>query len=362
MGNLGRRRCRDALYRRIPPLTLVLLIVLALSGCDLIERLIGGQGVDPVDPTPPNSAPTAVIRINPDNPSQRIEAGLEILFDASESEDPDDDGLSFEWTIYDQPGTQPIHQTGRSQITHKYNKAGAYIVVLRVSDGQLEGTCSVVVDVKPREYLKTSSQSPPCSDEHPIDWESLDKETLLSFRFSANLPAIGCRCASPVIRWSFGDGSSALGSVVSKEFLNPGTYDVAMTATCPPDEVTVIGFSLLAGMIPSSPTFPEIRFSEPLQTSAQAPENEYVTLANYSSTDVEMTGWSIESSNGSVFWFPSGFVLGKGETVSIHTGSGVSTSGTLYWGLSFPVWADSVGLATLRDPTGSVFVITKYYE
>jgi hypothetical protein len=76
----------------------------------------------------PNQPPTARLSATPTSGP----APLTVSFDASGSDDPDGDALTYEWNFGD--GTQTGGQT--PTVDHTFGTAGAYSVLLTVSDGQ----------------------------------------------------------------------------------------------------------------------------------------------------------------------------------------------------------------------------------
>lgn len=65
-----------------------------------------------------------------------------------------------------------------------------------------------------------------------------------------------------------------------------------------------------------------------------------------------LTGWQLKDEQGHTFIFPL-YILHPGGQLSVYTGSGVPSVGTLYWGLSAPVWS-SGEMVTLVDAQGAV--------
>lgn len=81
---------------------------------------------------------------------------------------------------------------------------------------------------------------------------------------------------------------------------------------------------------------------------------EYVRIENDGTTlDVEMTGWTLRDTAGHDYVFPTGFTLGVGDYVKVHTGVGTDTATDLYWGYESYVWNDDGDTATLRDNHGN---------
>ena len=73
--------------------------------------------------TPPNNPPKAVIDVK-----EKAYVGEEIIFDASDSSDPDGDELKYFWDFGDKK------KSGEISPSHAYQKAGSYEVTLTVKD------------------------------------------------------------------------------------------------------------------------------------------------------------------------------------------------------------------------------------
>ena len=74
---------------------------------------------------PANGTPTAAFTVTP----EEGDAPLEVLFDATGSNDPDNDTLSYAWNFGD-------GETGEgATVRHIYEAAGAYTVMLTIEDG-----------------------------------------------------------------------------------------------------------------------------------------------------------------------------------------------------------------------------------
>ncbi len=80
--------------------------------------------------------------------------------------------------------------------------------------------------------------------------------------------------------------------------------------------------------------------------------NERVPVLNTGMVGVNLQGCTLSNQGSTcVYTFPA-FVLGPGETVTLHTGSGADTGTDLYWGLGTEAWNDYSDMATLRTPDG----------
>jgi hypothetical protein len=77
--------------------------------------------------------------------------------------------------------------------------------------------------------------------------------------------------------------------------------------------------------------------------------DEYVLIENQGAGSQDMTGWTLSDDDWNTYFFPPGFVLAGGASVSVWTGSGVDTDTNLYWGRGDPVWGNRSDTAYLRD-------------
>ncbi len=91
--------------------------------------------------SPPPSIPVNSPPIAEAGPDQQGTVGQELQFDASQSYDPDGDQLTFYWDFGDG------HTAQGRQVTHTYNKANVYLVVLTVDDGTETETDSLTVQI-----------------------------------------------------------------------------------------------------------------------------------------------------------------------------------------------------------------------
>ncbi len=96
-------------------------------------------------------------------------------------------------------------------------------------------------------------------------------------------------------------------------------------------------------------------------TSPRSLNREWVQLTNAATHSVTITGWTLRSSAGAVFTFPP-FVLGPGGTIKIHSGTGTNSSAGLYWGRASYVWSNTKDVATLRNASGVIEDLCRYYD
>jgi hypothetical protein len=78
-------------------------------------------------------------------PDQLVDAGATVEFSADASEDRDGDALTYNWDFGDGTTSKELFAS------HKYKKAGLYVVTLTVSDGYEESTAHITVYVQEKE-------------------------------------------------------------------------------------------------------------------------------------------------------------------------------------------------------------------
>ncbi|GAA3632845.1 lamin tail domain-containing protein [Microlunatus ginsengisoli] len=79
---------------------------------------------------------------------------------------------------------------------------------------------------------------------------------------------------------------------------------------------------------------------------------EYVRIKNKGKKSVSLKGYTLRDRQHHVYTFGT-FTLKPGKTVTVHTGKGKNTSGTLYMGRGWHIWNNSGGdSATLKNAGG----------
>lgn len=90
--------------------------------------------------------------------------------------------------------------------------------------------------------------------------------------------------------------------------------------------------------------------------------DEWVEFLNPGSSPLDLTGWSVKDESASHRYpFPSGFTLGAGATVRLHTGCGDDTGSSLYWcSQGSAVWNNGGDTVFVLDPNGNIVVSESY--
>ena len=162
-----------------------------------------------------NTSPTA--RATPT--SSQGTAPFAVTFDASASTDPDGETLAYSWDFGD--GTR----TSGASVSHTYEKVGAYVAVLRVTDTQgnfRETTVPVTV---------TSAQAGNYFTPIPDFTVTADSENLLAFRVDGSgTNDLDGNSDALDYSWDFGDGTTESGVQVGHTYAQPGFYEITLTA------------------------------------------------------------------------------------------------------------------------------------
>jgi PKD repeat protein len=134
-------------------------------------------------------------------------------FDASETTDPTDTSLSYEWDL---GNGETVTDSGGS-ITQTYGEVGEFAVTVTATNeyGNTD-TASVIVTVE--------SQSPEAS--FTVDQTTGDTDTAFSFNANGSTDPDG---TALTYTWNFGDGTTATGKTTSHSFTDPGDYTVELT-------------------------------------------------------------------------------------------------------------------------------------
>jgi competence protein ComEC len=81
---------------------------------------------------------------------------------------------------------------------------------------------------------------------------------------------------------------------------------------------------------------------------------EWVQLTNKGDDTVLIAGWTLsDKSQSALYTFPA-ILLVPGESVTIHTGSGILNNTAVFMGKTEPVWGNSGDIAILKDGSGTI--------
>lgn len=157
-----------------------------------------------------NQNPTASFVYSPTNPT----AAEDVYFNASDSNDPDGNIVSYEWDFGDGSTAKGV------SVSHKYTDAGTYTVSLKVTDntgntGSVSKTLTISGNQIPTAAFVYSPLSPtPGENVYFNASGSSDPDgTIVSFQ------------------WDMGDGSTRSGEKTTHRYSEPGTYTVLLVVT-----------------------------------------------------------------------------------------------------------------------------------
>ncbi|WP_135825666.1 lamin tail domain-containing protein [Halorussus ruber] len=77
--------------------------------------------------------------------------------------------------------------------------------------------------------------------------------------------------------------------------------------------------------------------------------DEYLVFRNEGDEPLDLTGWTVENSDGTTYEFPDEFLLDPRKPVTLHSGSGEDTEFHLYWGAERAIWKNTGDVVTVRD-------------
>ena len=181
--------------KRITFLGMSLTIALAVAGCSLFNG-------------PPIASFTATPMTGP--------APLTVLFDGSNSSDPNDDPLDYAWDFDDGATGDVISGF------HTYTTPGEYEVELVVTDTYGETsrmTRAILVTAPENETPTAAFSAAPTSGQAPL---------VVTFNASASADPDGTITS---YAWDFGDGGTATGVTALHTFASQGAYVVQLTVT-----------------------------------------------------------------------------------------------------------------------------------
>lgn len=157
----------------------------------------------------PNENPSASFSISTDTPS----VGEEVSFDASLSEDPDGEIVTYQW---DFTGDDAVDANGET-VSHRFDEVGEYTTSLAVTDGRgaTDITSQELTVVEPPEARMSLSPSDPETEEE------------VTFIGSSSNPDMQVE----TYRWDLtGDDTiDATGQEVTHTYENPGRFEVTLS-------------------------------------------------------------------------------------------------------------------------------------
>lgn len=88
--------------------------------------------------------------------------------------------------------------------------------------------------------------------------------------------------------------------------------------------------------------------------------DEFLEFENTGDAPIDLSEWTVENGAGRSYQFPSGTVLGPGESIRLHSEDGEDTEDHLHWGADEPVWGDKDVTVVVRTETGERVLRERY--
>ncbi len=253
---------------------------------------------------PPNSPPTAVMTAIP----EAGHAPLDVIFDATSSNDSDGTISSYSWDFGDGQAGTGINAT------NTYAAAGSYIAELTVTDDDGDtdsATFTVIVDV-PNIAPIADIVATPSSGVVPLT---------VNFDASASSDSDGTITS---YAWDYGDGQNGTGQTSNHDYTLVGSYTVSLTVTDDDGDTGSVTSNITVSEPPNSP---------PTAVMTAMPE------AGHAPLDVIFDAVGSSDSDGSI----SGYSWDFGDG---NSGFGVTTIHT------YPVSGSYVAMLTVTDNDG----------
>ena len=161
---------------------------------------------------PENKPPVA--RIGAPAAGALFDTGISVQFDGSGSIDPEKKALAFSWDFGD-------NSTGSGSIpNHSYALPGRYLITLTVSDGKKRAQDTyelTILQANRAPVVKMKLGKPAVSNEEPLE---------LNASGTADADNDGL-----YFNWSFGDGASGQGTVVTHLYALVGSYNITLNVS-----------------------------------------------------------------------------------------------------------------------------------
>lgn len=288
----------------------------------------GGLGTDP----PANNVP--VVTAAEATPST---GGTSTVFGFTVSAyDPDADGISVNWDFGD--GTSG----SGSSTTHQYSSAGAYSVLVKVTDTR-GGVATSTFDVT----VSSATNTPPTAQ------FLLTSATSGTAPFTANVDGSGSTDPDGdalTYTWSWGDATTGTGVNAGHVYNSAGTYDITLTvkdtsgatSTSPPQTVTVSGGCVVYDASFKNPGSNSVANDIQVTSNGNTkPANSQFVFSARTNLNCNQVTWSLQTSSTTQRYEVTG-------TLSSNSG------GEKLWSLSdtipnshqFPLGAMLTGFAT----------------
>jgi micrococcal nuclease len=92
----------------------------------------------------------------------------------------------------------------------------------------------------------------------------------------------------------------------------------------------------------------------------QNTNDEYLVFENTGAETLSLSGWQVLDSAGHSYTAPADVAIPPGERVTLYTGTGTDSSGSLYWGRDRAVWNNDGDTIIVRTAAESVAIDRSY--
>ena len=136
--------------------------------------------------------------------------------------------------------------------------------------------------------------------------------------------------------------------MISRTFTRAAGAALAMTAAA---TMLTVAPAQAAGSVHLT----EVYYNSPgsdLRSNASL-NGEWVRIANTTGATVNLKGWVLVDASNHRYTFTS-YSLGRGRSVTVHTGKGTNTAANRYQGRGAYVWNNDKDRATLKRASGAV--------
>lgn len=200
--------------------------------------------------------PTAIMRTLPKFDDRKDlltgDIPLEVQFDATQSEDKDDNIIDYAWD-FDGDGE---YDTFGSKATHIYKEAGEYTATLKVTDAdEQESETSIKVQIGGKTTTAIIE----------VDREAGPIPLVVKFDGSQSFTNDGSKIVN--YEWDFGDGTAVIktGAIISHKYEKVGNYKVTLKVFSEKGNIGTINKDIFARVVPLQGCF------EPSRSSGKAP-------------------------------------------------------------------------------------------
>lgn len=343
-----------------------------------------------------NEPPTASFTFDPAEPT----VGEPVVFDASDSHDPDGEIVEYRWDFDD---GRIVQVTENPQVTRTFREPGRHAVTLEVVDDNgatdrftvevivrrrglfgadlaLAGTGGILGLVVLRKAYqrvdnnrRNEEQPPKAVIGHVPDEPAPGRPVLL---YGTTSSASDARTRIASYRWKLGDHAS-VGPTFVHTFLEEGDHEVELrvvdTRGASDQTTETVTVEATGGELALDHAHPNAPGND-----HENLREEYLVFRNIGDEVLELGHWTIHDAaeeeervapGAHTFTFPDEFALDPDETVTVHTGSAPPKATDaepadggrhLYWGSGRAIWHNEEDLIVVADDDDYPVLAVRY--